>query len=90
VILGGKQLYKGDDYIVALVSPEQVPFVSEALKLIDKVALKQGYDRINQDDYDGEIGDDDFEYTWSWFKDLPSLFDKAAQEGRAVLFSVDQ
>ena len=90
VVVGGKQLHQGDDYIVSLVAPDQIPSVADALKHIDKAALKKGYDQIKQNDYDGEIGEDDFEYTWEWFKDLYSLYKKAAQNGRAVLFSVDQ
>jgi len=90
VILGGQQLHKGDDYIVSLVTPDKIPAIASALKDINRTALKDGYDQIKQDDYDGKIGEDDFEYTWEWFKELCSLYEKAAQNGRAVLFSVDQ
>jgi len=90
VVVGGKQLHHGDDYIVSLVTPDQIPSVADALKHIDKTTLKKGYDQIKQKDYDGEIGEEDFEYTWEWFKDLYTLYEKAAQNGRAVLFSVDQ
>jgi len=82
VVVGGKQ--------VSLVTPDQIPSVADALEHIDKTALKKGYDQIKQKDYDGEIGEEDFEYTWEWFKDLYTLYEKAAQNGRAVLFSVDQ
>jgi len=90
VIVGGKQLHEGDSYIISLAEPTQVSMIAAALKDIDKNALKAGYDQIAQDDYDGEIGDDDFEYTWEWFKDLPALYEKAASQNRAMLFSVDQ
>jgi len=90
VILCGKQLHKSDDYIISLVEPEKVPAVAKALEGIDKDALKEAYEKIEQKDYDGEIGEEDFEYTWEYFMDLPSLFSKAAKAGRAVVFSVDQ
>jgi len=90
VILGGKQLYKGDDYILALVTPEQVSAIAIALESVDKIILRSGYEKISQDDYDGEIGNDDFEYTWDNFEELVSLFVKAADSERSVLFSVDQ
>lgn len=64
--------------------------ISKSLKNIDKNALRKGYEQIKQIDYDSEMSDEDFEYTWAWFKDLPSLYEKAAQSGRAILFSVDQ
>jgi len=90
VIIGGKQLHEGDDYIISIVSPEQVPAVAQALQNVDESTLKRGYERIEQSNYDGKIGPEDFEYTWEWFKGLPSLFSKAANAGRAVVFSVDQ
>ena len=90
VIMGGKQLHKGDDYIISLVTPEQVRSIAEALKSIDKARFRTGYEKIKQGDYDGEIDEEDFEYTWGWFNDLPSLYQKAAQNGRSILFSVDQ
>jgi len=90
VILGGKQLYRGEDYIVSLVEPKFVPLVAEALCAVDQEALRQGYERISQANYDGEIGEEDFEYTWQWFKELPGLFREAAAAKRAVVFSVDQ
>lgn len=90
VILGGEQLYGGDDYIVALVKPEQAIEVAEALKSIDKEFFKEGYDKIDREDYDGPHGADDFEYTWEWFKGLQELFEKAGNTGRAIIFTVDQ
>ena len=90
VVLGGKQLYRGEDYIISLVEPRSVPLVAEALGAVDREALRLGYERIAQTDYDGEIGEEDFEYTWQWFKELPGLFSKAAAARRAVVFSVDQ
>ena len=90
VVIGGNNLYKGDDYIISLVPPENVRSVAELLASIDKAKLKEGYELIDQSDYDGEIGEEDFEYTWEWFKGLPKLFSKAAEAGRAVIFTVDQ
>lgn len=89
-VLGGRQLFDGDDYIISLVTPEQVPQVAQALRGIDEAALRRGYERIEQSDYDGDLDDDDFEYTWQWFQGLAPLFEKAAAADRAVLFTVDQ
>ena len=90
VIMGGKRIHQGEDYIVTILTPEQVVETAVALKKIDEMAFKQGYENIAQEDYGGEKGQDDFEYTWAWFQGLPNLFDKAARAGRAVLFSADQ
>jgi hypothetical protein len=89
-VLGGKQLYAGNDFIISLVRPEQVRAVADALAKVTREWLRERYDALNPRDYDGEIGDEDFEYTWDWFQGLPDLFERAAHAGRAVIFTVDQ
>ena len=89
-ILGGLKLYQGENYIVTLATPEQVSLIARAFMNTDKLALRKGYDKIKQAEYDGKIGNDDFEYTWEYFRELVSLFSKASQSNRAMLFSVDQ
>ena len=64
--------------------------ISDAIEIVDESVLRKGYEQISQSEYDGEIGDEDFNYTWEYFKELPSLYLKAAQARRAVLFTVDQ
>ena len=57
---------------------------------IDQAEMKHRYGMIDVRDYDGEIGDDDWEYTWSYFQGLEPLFRKAEESGRGIVFSVDQ
>ncbi|HEX6682626.1 MAG TPA: DUF1877 family protein [Candidatus Limnocylindrales bacterium] len=52
--------------------------------------LRAGYDAIDREDYDGPFGDDDFDYTWTNFADLVAFFQKAARDGKHVIFTVDQ
>jgi hypothetical protein len=47
------------------------------------------YDRIDSD-YDGELGEDDFAYTWDWFQGVRDLYVRAAEQRRYVLFTADQ
>ena len=89
-VLGGIQLHKNDSWIISLVRPEQVAEVANALASINEMEMRKRYDRIDAADYDGEIGEDDWEYTWSYFQGLPGLFQKAAESGRGIVFSVDQ
>jgi hypothetical protein len=89
-ILGSNNLYEGDDYIVSLLRPAEVKEVAEAIEGIDREEMRRKYDAIDPDDYDGELSDDDFEYTWSNFSDLRAFFRKAAEHQRAVVFTVDQ
>lgn len=90
VVLGGMQLYEGDDYVVALVRAEQVPDVAAALAPIDEAWLRQRYDSLEFPDYQGFRSDEDFAYTWANFRGLGEFFQVAANAGRAVIFTVDQ
>jgi len=89
-ILGSENLYEGDDYIVNYLDPEEVKEVAAAIKAVDRKWLRRKYDAIDAETYQGVLGEDDFEYTWSWFQPLRDFFQKAAKHERAVLFSVDQ
>lgn len=88
VILGGRQVHEGDDYIVALLVPEQVREVAAAVAGVDRAALRAGYDRIDTAEYGPEFGDEDFEYTWSNFTDLVEFLQQAAKAEAHVIFTV--
>jgi hypothetical protein len=90
VILGGRSLYEGDDYIMTLKGPDQVRAVSPDLAAVTKASLRASYDRLDPEDYAGELGDDDFEYTWENFVSLREIWQRAAETGRSILFTVDQ
>jgi hypothetical protein len=89
-VLGGVNLYEGEEYVVALVSADQVPEVAAALAPIDRVWLRERYDSLEFPDYQGFRCDEDFEYTWGNFQGLDEFFRTAAEAGRAVIFTVDQ
>lgn len=89
-VLAGKPLYSGDDYIISLKTPEQVLAIAPALERLTKSEFRQRYDRLDSKNYDGEIGDEDFKYTWDWFQGVRDLYVRAATEGRFVLFTADQ
>lgn len=89
-VLGGRQLHQGEDYILSYVSADEVAQVAAALDSIDKPQMLARYGQIGQHGYDGHVGEDDFEYTWSYFDSLREFYRDAARLGRPVLFSVDQ
>ena len=89
-VLGGKLLYSEDDYIMSLKTPEQVQAIATALEALTESEFRKRYDRIDSKSYDGEIGDEDFEYTWEWFQGVRDLYRRAAAEKRYVLFTADQ
>jgi hypothetical protein len=90
VVLGGAQHYEGEDYVVAHVAAAAVGEVSAALDEIDQAWLRARYDALDPDDYDGELGDEDFAYTWGYLEDVRAFYRRAAQAGHSVIFTVDQ
>ena len=89
-ILGGRQLYEGDDYIVSFLTPEQVKQVATAIGNIDEAWMRDRYIAIPASDYGSALSEDDCGYTWSWFEGVQALYKKAAASGRAMMFTVDQ
>ena len=88
-ILGGEQLFSGDDYIVSLVTNEKLRDLADALSKISPEFIGERYSELPSD-YQTEKSQEDCQYTWDWFSDLPGFFDPAASSGRHVIFTVDQ
>ncbi len=92
-ILGGQQLYEGDDYIIAFVQAAQVADVAKALEGIRDAQFRERYFKINRENYGAapkQVSEEDFEYVAGWFEELKAFYAKAAAAGRAVVFTVDQ
>lgn len=89
-VMGGKQLHSGDDYIISLLTPDQVRNVAGQISNIDVNWLRQRYDAIDPEQYDASKSEDDWEYTWAHFVGLPEFFSRAAKAERYVIFTVDQ
>ncbi|QEG26380.1 hypothetical protein GobsT_11190 [Gemmata obscuriglobus] len=77
-----------DRFTVCHADANEVKQVAAAIAGIDKAELRRRYDAIEPDQYDGALGDEDFEYTWGWFVPLREFFNKAAAHDRAVIFTV--
>ena len=88
-ILGGKQLYNGDDYVVSLKEPRQCADLAEALAEADEGWLRKRYFAIRAEDYGHDLTEEDFGYTFAWFSGLASFYRKAANAKRSVVFTVD-
>jgi hypothetical protein len=89
-ICGGRQLHRGRGYTVSFVTVRQVKDVAAALGKITKGWMRKRYDQIDPEEYNEvEMGDDDFSYSWGNFLDVRRFYKKAAQAGRAVIFTVD-
>lgn len=89
-ICGGRQLHRRPGYTASFVSARQVKDVATALAKVTKAWMRKRYDRIDPEEYDEvEMGDEDFAYTWENFLDVRRFYKRAAEAGRAVLFTVD-
>lgn len=89
-ILGGKSIHEGDDYIICVVSPEEAGTAAVAAREIDEADFRERYSRLSQEQTEWEPSDEDFEYTWGWFENLPKFFADAAAQGRWIVVSIDQ
>jgi hypothetical protein len=90
VVLGGEILYSTGDYIMTLKTPKQVRTIADQLSAITQSGLKNGYQKIDPGNYGYPLTDEDFKYTWEWFTETHPFWKLAAEEGRYVLFTVDQ
>ena len=88
-IIGGEQLYEGDDYIVTLVTHDRLRLLADALAAVTPKFIAERYWDMPED-YQQPKSDEDCQYTWDWFSDLPAFFDRAERAGRHVIFTVDQ
>ncbi|MFD7641423.1 YfbM family protein [Kitasatospora sp. NPDC059795] len=90
VILGGRPLYDGEDYVVCYVDPGEVRAVAAALEQVDEGRLRQRYAELDFEDYEGARGEEDLGYTVGFLPELQEFYRRAAEDGRAVVFTVDQ
>lgn len=82
-ILGGECLYDDDDYILALVRPEEVSNVANALAGVTEAWMRERFFRLKQRHTRYPITEEEFGYTWGNFQGMPAFFAKAAKAKRA-------
>lgn len=88
-VLAGELLYTGNDYIMSLKTPVQVSDISAALDALTEDDFRRRYFAIDASEYDMDISDEDFAYTWDSFKPVRALYRRAASQNRHVLFTAD-
>ena len=90
VVLAGELLYTESDYIMSLKTPQQVRDIAAALPAISEAEFRERYFAIDAASYGFPLSEEDFGYTWDWFRGVRELYGRAAREGRYVLFTADQ
>jgi hypothetical protein len=97
-VLGATQLSDRDDWIISFVEPSLVKEVVAAIKPIDEAWFRAQYFALDRNPHGSgvhryeapEFGEQDFEYTWSYFCEVRDFYRRAAERGLAVIFAVDQ
>ena len=89
-VLAGELLYTRPDYIVSLKTPRQVRDVAVALAPITEQDFRERYFMIDVISYGLPLSEEDFGYTWDRFQAVRDLYARAAEQGRYMLFTVDQ
>lgn len=89
-VIGGDPIYAEGDYIMSLKTPAEVKEVAKALVPITEEDFRRKYDAIDPEKYGCPKNDEDFRYTWDWFTGVVTFYQRAATEGRWVLFTADQ
>ena len=96
-VLGGRQLSSRADWIISYLTADEVKQVADAVVGIDEPEFRRRYCRLkkkflwfDRTEYDGPIGEEDFQYSWSNFEEMRLFFSKVAVAQRAIVFSVDQ
>ncbi len=89
IVVGGEQLFAGDEYLISLKTPEQVKEIASAMRNMKWGAFRQRYFNIDPAQYPAH-SENDFLYTWDHFEDMKPFWAQAAKEGRYVMFTVDR
>ena len=98
VVLGGKSLHKGDDYIISYLTAAQVAELAPQLLAVTEpwfreryfALAKKTFFSIGRSDYADFVSEEDFEYCWAYFESIRDFFQTAAQENRPIVFTVSQ
>ena len=88
-VIGGRQLIEDEDYTVSYTTAAEVRQVAEALETLEEDWFRERYLALAHTDYAGPVDEDDFDYTWADLEDTREFFARAAEHGRAVIFTVD-
>jgi hypothetical protein len=87
VILGGKKLHNGDDYIAVVIRPDMVPFIAEALHDLKEPEFRKCFFALADKGYDQPINEKEYSYVWHMVQELRGFYEFCDAERFAVLFS---
>jgi hypothetical protein len=86
-VLGGKPLHKGEDYIVVLLRPDMIRFISDALSELTEDWLREKYFALPAAVCSGGQDEKHFMELWLMLQNLQVFFEAAADNLEAVVFT---
>ena len=93
LVLGGNKLLEDDDDFSAMViSADDVQAMVPALAGVSEESFREDFDvpaMLENEIYpvtEDDDADDFFEYVWDYFEEIREIFQRAAEEGQAVIF----
>jgi hypothetical protein len=89
-ILGGKRLHRGPEFEAIMVRPDIVPHVAEALHCQKRHEMHDKFMQLDPTSFGHAPTDREFDKTWNLLQQIRQLFEDAANERCAVLFTVDR
>jgi hypothetical protein len=87
VVLGGKQLHSGSDYVAALVRPDMTRFIADALAELDEDDLRKKFFALAASSYPQPLDEKRFMELWLALQNLTIFFAAAAENLEAVIFT---
>ncbi len=89
-VLGGRRLYKGDDFEAILIRPDIVPHVSQGLHDLKRAEFAEKYMALDPEDYGQQPTEPECDAAWAILKLIRQLFEDASNEHAAILFTADR
>lgn len=87
VILGGKKLHNGDDYIAVVVRPDMVTFIAEGLREVKEPDFRKAFFGLGEKGYDQAINEKEYSFIWHMVHEIRAFFEYCDEERFAVLFT---
>ena len=83
VFLGGRSMANNELLLVALVRPDMVPMVAQAMASLSREELQQAYENLEESQRETA----DFEAIWNAFETARDFFARSAEQRHAVAFA---
>ncbi len=87
VILGGKKIHHGDDYVAAVIRPDMVTFIAEALREVKEPEFRKCFFALGDQGYDQPINEKEYSYVWHAVQEIRTFFEFCDEERFAVMFT---